>query len=79
MHALPPPPPNTPPNIVQVLQEEEEEMKSRVHEVFTRKMLKEHDDVGTARDLAEGYIAAAKARGGGPGDWRGREMIGKKG
>lgn len=48
-------------------------MKRRVHEVFTRKMLKEHDDVGTARDLAEGYIAAAKARVGGPGDWRGRE------
>lgn len=79
MHALPPPPPpHAPPNIVQVLQEEEE-MKRRVHEVITRKMLKEHDDVGTARDLAEGYIAAAKARVGGPGGWRGREMIGKKG
>lgn len=35
-----------------------EEM-TRVHEVTTRKMLKEHDDVGLARDLAEVYIAAA--------------------
>lgn len=69
MHALPPPHalPHAPPNIVQVLQEKEEEMNRRVHEVFTRKMLKEHDDVGVARDLAEGYIAAAKARVGVPG------------
>lgn len=65
---LPPPyappyalPPYAPPNIAEVFQEEKE-MKRRVHEVLTRKMLKEHDDVGTARDLAEGYIAAAKER-----------------
>ena len=72
MHAPPPPPPpHAPPNIVQVFQEEEEEMKRRVHEVLTRKMLKEHDDVGTARDLAEGYIAATKASMRGAGDWKG--------
>ena len=36
-----------------------EEM-TRVHELRTRKMVREHDDLGVARDLAEGYIAAAR-------------------
>lgn len=36
-----------------------EEM-TRVHELRTRKMVREHDDLGVARDLAESYIAAAK-------------------
>lgn len=38
-----------------------EEM-TRVHELRTRKMVREHDDLGVARHLAEGYIAAAARR-----------------
>lgn len=38
-----------------------EEM-TRVHELRTRKMVREHDDLGVARDLAEGYIAADARR-----------------
>lgn len=38
-----------------------EEM-TRVHELRTRKMVREYDDLGVARDLAEGYIAAAARR-----------------
>lgn len=38
-----------------------EEM-TRVHELRTRKMVREYDDLGVARVLAEGYIAAAARR-----------------
>lgn len=38
-----------------------EEM-TRVHELRTRKMVREHDDLAVARDLAEGYIAADARR-----------------
>lgn len=64
-----------PPNAVVQVVLTLEEMK-RVHELRTRKMIKEHDDVGVARDLAEGYIiAAARGRRGGEeqrGGWEER-------